>query len=249
MIRFLFAIGAVSLCINEPSFAQDGAPWDNSAKGSTSEIIAFVGQPLFVEGGIVFETVEEQLLDGRIVTRQVATLNERYEARFIIETVLGDEYKNLTIDFAVVGHAINPNYTKSRPSLLFVARRGNKWASMSPFYYDVQRTTDGDWATCGDPYEDYKARNPDASYAAETISFSEPFEYYNGYKGSVICEEGARVRDLYAFIDQTQFLPVRRREICSARYSVELEALGNDYKSKRIIIDDCVSLLKTQTLP
>jgi len=93
MRQFLLTVFAATLCIIEPSFAQDEtldrAPWDNAASGLDGSVVAFVGEKIFVEERNLEETMDVTLPDGSVVARVIPKMSDRYEARYKIFDVVG----------------------------------------------------------------------------------------------------------------------------------------------------------------
>lgn len=243
---------AAVLCIFVPSWAGDvdsgnNPPWDNSAIESKSELIAFVGAPVFLEERAKNNIVEIKGPNGDILKRKIPALNTRYEARFDVLEVVAGHHDQPTIDFVAYNHYSRPYFHKPKHVLLFVEKREESWVHTKYLFYTVQRTTDGDWATCGDPYERHRKSNPDSPYVVETLSFIEPFVPILDPKDAIECKVGVRAADLYAFEQQTRFLPQRRKTICRERLAEQIEGL--EWRFQNSVIDPCVESLGLQNLP
>jgi hypothetical protein len=77
---------------------------------------------------------------------------ENYKARYeIIQELYGD-FKGKEIEFGVDDHFGLPDFSKSEYALLFVYQRNGKLHHVKYQYFDVYKTTNGRWASCGDPF-------------------------------------------------------------------------------------------------
>lgn len=289
MKRFLLTVLGGLLCTIEPSFAQDEAPFDASTKGEEGQIIAFVGKKVFVRKDDSYPP--EQDPSSREI---VIYMNSRYEARYKIESLVSGENEGLTIDFHAYDHYGMPRVTEAEYALIFVHDGPESKVYSKYNFYEVHRTSDGDWAACGNAYVQ---NDPDEEQKEplEAISFLKPVEVNvsslllvvdDEYEPDEVvtdteraeiqgeldeenaeteglyqlpiwdrqghvatCRLGTRVADLYEFQNETRFLPDRREDLCSERFSAQLHTLGSDYEAKRGVMDDCTSLLKIQNLP
>ncbi|MEP4052761.1 MAG: hypothetical protein ABJN22_11000 [Litorimonas sp.] len=289
MKRFLLALCAGVLCMNEPSFAQDEMPFDASATATEGDVIAFVGKKVFVRADELWPPEQDPSSDDYILY-----MDSRYQARYEIESLVSGDYKGRIIDFLAYDHYGMPRVSTVENALIFVHDGPESKVYSKYNFYEVHRTTDGDWAACGDAYVQNDPEETEKE-PLEVISFLNPVEVNvpsimyrvedefepdeivtdtqraeiqveldeenakieglyqapiwvrEGSKAT--CRMGTRVADLLEYQNETRFLPNKRYDICEERYSVELDALENDYKAKRAIIDDCTSILKIQNLP
>lgn len=83
---------------------------------------------------------------------QMIVSYENYQAKYkIIQNVFGD-YSDKTIVFNTNDHYGVPAFSKSKYALLFVYKHNGKYHDVRYQYFDVYKTTDGRWASCGDPF-------------------------------------------------------------------------------------------------
>lgn len=281
LLGFVFGMGS--------AFAQDETSFDASTLGDDGDVIAFVGKKVFVRDDESWPPEQNLSSDEDIIY-----MDGRYQARYQIETLVSGDYEGETIDFHAYDHYGIPRFSKSENVLIFVHDgRNNRWHSKYNFY-EVHRTSDGDWAACGNAYvqndPEEKEKEPlevipfldpvevnipslmsmvdDELEPDEVITDSERAEWQaeldveNAEKEGLYqapiwvrdgdkatCRLGTRISNLYKFQNETRFLPDKRDDMCRARHSLELDGLGDDYKAKRTLIDDCTSLLKIQNLP
>jgi len=165
MNRFLLTVLGALLCISEPSFAQDKVPFDASTSGTEENVLAFVGKKTFVRKD---ESWPPQDPD-------VIYMDSRYQARYKIGQLVAGEYDAETIDFHAYDHYGMPRFSRPKNVLIFVHDGPNtRWHSKYNFY-EVHRTSDGDWAACGNAYVQ---NDPDEEQKEplEAISFLYPVE-------------------------------------------------------------------------
>lgn len=289
MVKFLLTVFAALLCLFETCFAQDDLPFDASASQGDGRVIAFVGKKVFVREDESWPPEQDPSSDEFVLY-----MDSRYQARYEIETLVSGKHKGSIIDFHAYDHYGMPRMSEVENALIFV-HDGPDFKVHSKYnYYEVHRTSDGDWAACGnayvqnDPEEIYKEPleplrfldpvevdipslmfkmedelDPDEVITdTERIQIQTQLDEENAdvdglYRAPIwrrdgnkaTCSMGTRVADLYKFQNETRFLPDQRDDICRDRFADELEALGNDFKAQRNILEDCTSLLKIQNIP
>jgi len=171
MKRILFTALAISLFTIEPSFAQyDGAPFDASQYSEDSQVIAFVGRKNFIREDENYPPTHDNEAEDIIIY-----MDGRYEARYEILNLISGVYNAPTLDFHAYDHYGMPRFSKFETVLIFVNDGpGGKVHSKYNFYV-VHRTTDGDWAACGDAHVQYDSEEKDEfKEPLESISFLEP---------------------------------------------------------------------------
>jgi hypothetical protein len=170
MKRILLALFAASLCINESGFAQDNGPFDASTASTDGNVIAFVGQKIFVRNDESWPP-EQDAKDDEIVIY----MDGRYQARYKVETLVGGDYDAPIIDFHAYDHYGMPRVSKVESALIFVHDGPDTRVHSKYNFYEVHRTSDGDWASCGSAYvqndPDEKEKEP-----LEPISFLNPVQ-------------------------------------------------------------------------
>jgi hypothetical protein len=209
------ALGVSSACWADDGDQKIDPPWDNSAIGSDNDLLGFVGSPIFLQERAKDVTVEIKDANGVSVERKMPAFDTRYEARFKVLDAIAGTHDSPTVDFVAYNHYGRPYFHKPDHVLLFLERFEDSWVHAKYLFYPVQRTTDGDWATCGNPYARHKKSNPDAPYEIEALSFIAPFKSISDPEEASECKAGARVADLYAFELQTRFLPNKWHRDCN----------------------------------
>ena len=77
---------------------------------------------------------------------------ENYKAKYkVVQSVYGN-YLGKTIEFGVNDHYGIPAFSKSKYALLFIFKHNGKLHHVRYQYFDVYKTTNGRWASCGDPF-------------------------------------------------------------------------------------------------
>ena len=290
MRQFLLTVFAATLCIIEPSFAQDEVAFDSSTSGNSSDVIAFVGKKVLVQKDDKFPPKQDPEADNIVIY-----MDSRYKARYEILKLVSGNYESDFIDFYAYDHYGIPRFSKTEEAVLLFVHDGPENFVHSKYnFYEVRRTTDGDWAACGNAWTQYDSEETNKE-PLEEISFLEPVEVnipslmqniedelepgeiltdadraewqveideenaatnelyqapiWDRNGNIATCQLGTRVADLYRFQNVTRFLKDKRDDICRERFSEKLDALGKDYKAKRIVLDDCIALLEIQNLP
>ena len=175
-MRFISILALLfSISISTNSFAQTPDDFDNSSDRETSQILAFVGKKVFLSDVPIKPdpTFNENGEEDIIVFPQKLGFEARYE---VLEMVSG-EYDNSIIDLiAFSSYSENHELSDMDTVLVFVDEKQGERVLGSYYFYKVNRTTDGDWATCGDSYTH---NDPDLSIdekePLEPISFLEPW--------------------------------------------------------------------------
>lgn len=217
MRQFLLTVFAATLCIIEPSFAQDEtldrAPWDNAASGLDGSVVAFVGEKIFVEERNLEETMDVTLPDGSVVARVIPKMSDRYEARYKIFDVVGGNYTAPEIDFEAWDHYGRASFSRFDPALFFAINREGKWVLQQYLTTIVFETTDGDWAKCGGLRSSTFAEKfePSPESYEEPIGFLAPQQFAEGKP----CLSGVRASKIFNYINKTSLAPQRRRIACN----------------------------------
>ena len=90
---------------------------------------------------------------------QIIHSYENYQAKYqVVQKVYGS-CSDETIEVGVNDHYGVPAFSKSKYALLFVFKHNGKFHHVRYQYFDVYKTTNGRWASCGDPFyfdEKYK---------------------------------------------------------------------------------------------
>lgn len=112
----------------------------------SSDLIAFVGQRIEVKSVANTPPPSEP---GTIVI----VLDQKFEARYKVLTVLFGTYDQGEIEFTAYDHYGRPAFEKYDTVMLYVSRHDGRLFHQKYQFHDVYRTADGRWAGCGDPYQ------------------------------------------------------------------------------------------------
>ena len=124
---------------------------------------------VFVGEKIKVNKFEPKVAGGQIL------FDEAFKAEYrVVQRVYGN-YQKDTIDFNAYDHMGTPAFSKFDNVLLFVSNHNGKWYHEKYQYFDVYRTKEGKWASCGDPYkfDDYHRK----SLKALRLNFTEPVSF------------------------------------------------------------------------
>jgi hypothetical protein len=172
MRRISITIGFAALCAFGVGAAQEAA----SDEEINPQTIAFVGTKISlekIEQESLFEEVDPKT--GEIVTHM--RMDERFDAEYQILDVIEGDYASDKITFAAYDHYGVPKFSTSETVLLFVHDYEGLKVHSKYNFYEVHRTTDGDWAACGNARRQY---DPDTDAAdkepLEPITFLNPVQ-------------------------------------------------------------------------
>ena len=80
-------------------------------------------------------------------------MDSKFAAKYkVLQWVYG-KYQADTIEFTVFDHYGEPSFSKYKTALLFVSIHNKKLYHEKYQYFDVYKTTDGRWASPGNPYK------------------------------------------------------------------------------------------------
>lgn len=136
-----------------------------------------------------------------------------FDAKYrVVEPVFGEFEGNL-IEFKVYDHYGYPPFANTSHALLFVSKHEGKLYHEKYQYHAVYRTTDGRWASCGDPYLGMEYhRKP---FTPKPVGFEKPVvidigkyskeqrkkffgePYYEIAGDKAVCKMGAYVDELF----------------------------------------------------
>jgi len=174
---FLFILLSVVLAIAAPVWGQadaslDETPFDNSTLREDGQIIAFVGKKVFVREDENFSKFLKTNHKNENGEHDYVLVGSRYEARYEILDLVSGEYVGKTIDFYIYSGG-TPREAKN-PFFLIQSHAGLN-IRMNNGASEIHRTTDGDWAVCGDVYTQYDTGHPRyPREPLEPISFLDP---------------------------------------------------------------------------
>jgi len=212
-LSLLFSLG----CAVQAA-AQDVSAWDNSTPTADGTILAFVGKKIFIEKKNIDEYIDFELADGSTIKRKIPRWNDRFETRYKVLDVVEGSYEGASIDFENYDHYGRPTFPKFETVLLFLINDGGEWVNTSRTFFPVQRTSDGDWAKCGNLVrDDYNEDLKKLAASFEEKIFVEPIKFLGSETTFTpeYCTTGTRAANLYKFQEHTRFAPERRRISCN----------------------------------
>lgn len=125
-----------------------------------TKVYVFVGEKIEI---VPFEPKTEE---GEI------SMDSAFKAKYrVIQNVFGD-YDKDTIEFEIYDHYGAPAFSEFQNVLLFVSEYNGKLYHEKYQYFDVYKTENGKWASCGDPYrfDEYHRKN----IQAVSLKFGKP---------------------------------------------------------------------------
>ncbi len=151
-------------------------------------------------------------------------MDSAFQAKYkIVHNIYGNYDKEM-IEFEVYDHYGEPSFSKYRHVLLFVSEYNGKLYHEKYQYFDVNKTKDGKWASCGDPYrfDDYH-RKP---FKSISLEFDAPVYFETGnlkpiqikeiYPKPFFAIEGNRARCLMGAYVEDLFI-VKKNGVLKAR--------------------------------
>lgn len=139
-------------------------------------------------------------------------LDGLYEAKYEIQSVLSGPAHGLEISFRIADHYGFPRFAHYRNALLFVTIHADRNVLQKYQGYAVHRTTNGSWASCGDPYNEFFG---DPAQGVQAIDFADDLgivgdfseegirerfpeaKYLDLSNGRIRCRRGIPLSDLY----------------------------------------------------
>ncbi len=174
---------------------------NNNNQKEKNNLYVFVGEKISVEE-----------FDSRTKENEFP-MDQAFKAKYkVLQNIYGD-YQKDTIEFEAFDHYGSPPFAKYNTVLLFVSEYEGKLYHEKYQYFDVYKTKDGKWASCGDPYrfDDYHRKEVKLAklefdkpllfdlkeFKDKYIKavFKEPYFRVNGNKAE--CLTGAYIEDLF----------------------------------------------------
>lgn len=122
-------------------------------------LFVFVGQKLSIK-----KLKQSPSNDSLII------IEGKYKAKYeIIQSVYGN-YQCKTIEFLAYDHFGTPDFSKSKYALLFVYKSKGQLYQVPNQYFDVYKTKNGRWASCGDPYYFDEKYKKDLTYEIKPVN-------------------------------------------------------------------------------
>ena len=182
------------------------------AQTAQDSIYVFVGEQINVT------LVENEIIkkphptDSTLITWRYS-MDFHYKVKYRIIQQVFNHYPKDTIEFDAYDHYGKPQFAAYQHALLFVSEgEGGKLYHQKYQYFDVYLTTDGRWASPGDPYrfDDNRRGSIEAvkinfkepvifdlsDIPADKISLIYPQEYYRINGNKAIALKGVYVEDL-----------------------------------------------------
>lgn len=208
-IRFtLLFLMSLFLCASIQ--ASEKTEFDNTTPlGENMEVIAFVGEKISFEEKNLPSTETVNLPDGTTVKRVLPVWSTRYEGQYKVLSWASEDKAQDTIHFELYDHYSRPWVQKIPTPLLFLHNHKGRWVA-DKSAYRLSATTDGDWAICGNPTYDKKAKDQGERYV-EPLAFIEPVKDRDGN----FCKSGTRAEDIFKFQHETRFLPKKWTVTCN----------------------------------
>ena len=150
-------------------------------------------------------------------------MDEVFRARYQVLQVLCGDLAAPEVEFEVADHYGRPAFEAYPTVLLFLSREGKEWYHEKYQYFDVYESTEGGWASCGDPYRFGDAMGritarpvsfkeelsfPIGDLTEEQIRTRYPPAFYARQGDRVVCRAGSPVTDLVA-VKREGFLKAR----------------------------------------
>jgi len=126
-------------------------------------LIAFVGRRLSVQPAKVELKRNEIPFDGKYLVRAE-----------VLELVFG-HYAGKEMEFESYVHTGEPAFGKHEFGLVYVSKHDGSLIHEKYLFQPVHRTSDGRWASCGDPYEGMDVHRHGVK--AVPIAFNPPVEF------------------------------------------------------------------------
>ena len=178
-----------------------------AAPGADPEIVAVVGRLVSIERlPDPCERKPDSAEPGCIM------MDDLYEAKYEILSLLSGTTHGPEISFRIADHYGFPRFAHYRNALLFVTIHADRNVLQKYQGYAVHRTTNGSWASCGDPYNEFFG---DPAQGVQAIDFADDLgivgdfseegirerfpeaKYLDLSNGGIRCRRGIPLSDLY----------------------------------------------------
>jgi hypothetical protein len=118
------------------------------ADDGLEDLLVFVGEQVSVT-----ELPENICESDDISDCGFINFDSGYVAKYIVLDLVHGEYEKSNIEFEVYSHRGFPAFAAYKYALLFVSDHDGRLVHQKYQFFDVYRTSDDRWATCGDPNE------------------------------------------------------------------------------------------------
>ncbi|UTW55065.1 hypothetical protein [Kordiimonas sp. SCSIO 12610] len=165
-ILFFVTISATLLLPQSSANAYAECPKHEEVEKPRPELFVFVGKKVSIEYFNPNESLEQPKQDGSEECQvEYIVLDAGFKAKYkVIKPVFGN-VSSKYINFKFYTHWGEVQLPKGKNTLLFIHHWPNKNVSAKYLYHDVQKTYDGNWGICGDPYfippEKINSKRPD----------------------------------------------------------------------------------------
>ena len=213
-VACVHSLSAVDRRAEPDMYLRAQAPTYSSQAGAEVDpgnLIAFVGKRIEVR----------KIPDPENLDR----FDEKFEARYRVLSVIFGSYLKREINFTAFDHYGRPAFARYDTVLLYVSSHRGKFYHEKYQYHAVYPTKDGQWAGCGDPYQnepsvhrgDVQAQpikfSPEVTFNLSRVNTEEirqrfPSQYFE-FRGIVaVCKAGVYAKELFE---------IKRRGVLRAR--------------------------------
>lgn len=176
-------------------------PVDCQAQREPDSLIVIVGERISIEK---FEPVR---------SKNQILMDEAFRAEYKVLANVFSKFTGDTCRFIVYDHYGVPAFSKYKHVLLFLSYYDGKLYHEKYQYFDVYKTKNGRWASCGDPYRFDKAHPGEvvavklkfdkpvtfdlAGMKQEQVQRFFPEQFYEIKGGKAYCRKGAYAEQLF----------------------------------------------------
>lgn len=209
--------------------AEPYAPFDHTKENpGEGDLIIFVGTEIFTQEASQRDRNRVDPVTGEEYL--VLRMDSEWQSRFRILQRLEGTYENPTIDFTAFDHFGKPDYSEAKGPVLLYVREKPRGRFHDKYRFErVYQTTEGDWATCGSPFEElfdaqkfpYNLAGTETPPPLRDIIFSDPVqikvgdhyqEYeFEGLTAEEVAEERAFIDAFNAEMDAKFHPPIYKR--------------------------------------
>jgi hypothetical protein len=155
-------------------------------------LLVFVGELIEIKSlpqKSILERIDTIIEGKDTIYQQIETLrsDNGYAAKYKVLQMVYGSYQFDTINFTAFDHYGDPDFATFKTVLLFVSYHKGKLYHEKYQYFDVYKTTDGKWASPGDPYKFDNYHRKDIK--AQALTFPKTVFYdLNNYENDKIQE-------------------------------------------------------------
>jgi hypothetical protein len=152
-VLFYATTSATLLFSLSPANAQVECLEHTETEKPEPKLFVFVGQKISIENFDLNESLKQPKQDGpKECQIEYIVLDAGFKAKYkVIKPIFG-EIPSKYINFEIYTHWGEAQLPQGKNTLLFIHHWPHKNVSAKYLYHDVQKTHDGNWGVCGDPY-------------------------------------------------------------------------------------------------